>query len=256
MIAPIVVLLLCFTSSVVASENRNLTELPPWVKNCPSDFAVGKYMKDNSVKHHDHLFHKIYQKVVMNDISPASDGESLDAVEHFFWNVKKGVVIELGAIDGTPVSGSMTYWMERILQWKRILIEANPGNIVRSLEENTGAFIVNAAICDSTKPLHYRTGSSTSGIVEFMAPDFLRVFHKDLYEAGSPPGDVSSIKDFSRFERITEIGCASITDILKAAKVNHVNYFILDVEVTVTVLFDIISFFCWTGCRVGCFTLS
>jgi hypothetical protein len=232
--------LLCFTSSVASEHrnHRNLTELPSWVKNCPSDFAAGKYMKDNSVKRPEnvHLFHKVYQKVVMNDISPASDGESLDAVEHFFWNVKKGVVIELGAIDGTPISGSMTYWMERILQWKRILIEANPETLNRSVEENPGAFIVNAAICDSPKPLHYRGGSSTSGIVEFMNPDFVRAFHKDIYEAGSPPGDVSSIKDFSRFEKMTEIRCATITEILKAAKVNHVNYFLLDVEVTMTVL--------------------
>eukprot|EP00596_Hydrurales_sp_CCMP1899_P006569 CAMPEP_0119053892 /NCGR_PEP_ID=MMETSP1177-20130426/74715_1 /TAXON_ID=2985 /ORGANISM="Ochromonas sp, Strain CCMP1899" /LENGTH=61 /DNA_ID=CAMNT_0007033963 /DNA_START=220 /DNA_END=402 /DNA_ORIENTATION=- len=45
------------------------------------------------------------------------DGEVVDALEHFFWGMRDGVAMELGGLDGTPNTRSMTYEYEKHLNW-------------------------------------------------------------------------------------------------------------------------------------------
>jgi hypothetical protein len=54
------------------------------------------------------------------------DGENVDVLEHFFWGQIDGIAMELGALDGTPTTRSMTYTLEAALGWRRVLIEGNP----------------------------------------------------------------------------------------------------------------------------------
>jgi hypothetical protein len=54
------------------------------------------------------------------------DGENVDVLEHFFWGQVDGIAMELGALDGTPTTRSMTYTLEAALGWRRVLIEGNP----------------------------------------------------------------------------------------------------------------------------------
>jgi hypothetical protein len=63
-----------------------------------------------------------------------------------------------------------------------------------------------------------------------MNPGFLKRFHTRIYEAGNPKGDITTINDLYKFPEITPIQCFPLKKVLKEAKVNHINLFILDVE--------------------------
>jgi hypothetical protein len=54
-----------------------------------------------------------------------TDGEFVDVMEHFFWAIGNGIAMELGALDGSPKTRSMTYHLEGF-QWRRILVDGNP----------------------------------------------------------------------------------------------------------------------------------
>lgn len=72
-----------------------------------------------------------------------------------------------------------------------------------------------------------------SGILEFMAPNFMKWFHTPIYNAGVPPGNVSAIVDWSVFPTVQRIDCLSLTSVLHHAGVTHINFFILDTEVSI-----------------------
>lgn len=55
-----------------------------------------------------------------------TDGEHVDAIEHFFWGKTHGIAMELGSLCGSPNSRSMTYEYEKSMGWRRILIEGDP----------------------------------------------------------------------------------------------------------------------------------
>ena len=80
----------------------------------------------------------------------AQDGEQVDAVDHFFWGMEGGVVMELGALDGRPESSSVSYDFID-LGWKRILIEGNPSYEEALKTGATDAYAVVSAVCSSPK---------------------------------------------------------------------------------------------------------
>ena len=55
-----------------------------------------------------------------------TDGEHVDALEHFFWGKTHGIAMELGALCGSSNSRSMTYEYEKSMGWRRILVEGDP----------------------------------------------------------------------------------------------------------------------------------
>ena len=46
-------------------------------------------------------------------VYPSTDGEQIDVVEHYFWGRENGTVLELGALDGSPHSQSMSYDLQK-----------------------------------------------------------------------------------------------------------------------------------------------
>ena len=163
----------------------------------------------------------------------------VDAVEHFFWGQWNGTVIELGALDGSPWTNSMTHEYELSFGWKRILIEGNPNYRQALLERNPNAFIVNAAICETQRTVHFATSPFVGGIVEFMALSFLMRFHGEIYEAGTPPGNITSTKWDTVLQYAKPIECIPLSHVLAKAHVSHINYLILDVEVRTKILITI-----------------
>lgn len=140
--------------------------------------------------------------------------------------------MELGALDGSPHTRSMTYEYEKSLGWKRILIDANP--IYRHLmaERSPLAFGAIAAICEFHQKVHFRSAEYVGGIIEFMGTNFMKDYHHDIYDAGIPPGNVSSINwDNFKDKKVSEVDCMPLNHILQKIHVQHVNFFILDVEV-------------------------
>jgi hypothetical protein len=122
--------------------------------------------------------------IELNLVDGSSDGECVDAFEHFFWQMEGGVVIELGALDGSRDTNSQSLMFEKF-GWKRILIEANPLHR-NGLKKQLASFAVSAAICSDEKTLHYSLPNDpkyqmTGGIVEFMQPIFVKQYHKEIF---------------------------------------------------------------------------
>eukprot|EP01038_Epipyxis_sp_PR26KG_P005995 gene5995-8254_t len=162
-----------------------------------------------------------------------TDGETTDSVEHFFWGQRNGVAMELGALDGSPNTRSMTFDYEKVLGWKRILIEGDPKYRNSMIENSPLAFSVNAAICEQAAKVHFLSADYTGGIAEFMGNDFMKTYHRDIYDAATIPGNISSINWESlegKNRKVSVIECLPLSLILKKAKVKHINWFILDVE--------------------------
>lgn len=179
----------------------------------------------------------------------------------------------MGALDGTHRTGSVTKSLE-MLNWKRILVEANPIHR-KALSLNHDAYCVSAAVCSVEQKVHYISQKTFSGILEFMAPIYLQKFFPILYQESltlSPSLPLNSSQsntnttsshnnstvtsspqtpslspnilinetattisisqiNFTRHRNyITEIDCFSLTKIFSAARITHIDLFILDIE--------------------------
>ena len=231
--------LLCLLGVLQESQARQLfnqtgLDIPPWLINYPKifhDHHVNGSLEDikNDTEAMISFQTSIQYQLDHHTNGVINDGEVVDALEHFFWGLKGGVSIELGALDGTAKTHSMTYEYEKSLGWRRILIDANP--TYRSLLplNSPASFSANAAICANQTTVHYVIAEYVGGIVEFMAKPFLRQFHAQLYHAGIPPGNLSSL-NYDLYPKVKVVQCIPLSHILHKAHVNHVNYFVLDVE--------------------------
>ena len=140
----------------------------------------------------------------------------MDALEHFFWNVKGGIAIELGALDGTNNTRSQSAVFEEV-GWRRILIEGNPLYRTR-LATQKEAFTVNVAACKSRQTVHYLSHYSTdmtSGIAEFMTPFHLHTYFKPLSKAIRKVHGIANITDWSSHQngmyKISEVPCVPMS---------------------------------------------
>ena len=225
---------------------------PLWEVNNPIFFRI-----NNSINHNGQLLD------VRNDVSNMTffetisqwhldrtdvytDGEVVDAMEHFFWGKRNGIAMELGALDGSPGTRSMTYEYEKSLGWKRILIEGDPQYRVNLLAKSPEAYSVNAAICERHSIVHYANAEYIGGILEFMAYDFLKEYHNNIFNSGIPPGNLSSI-NWDDFPTVATVDCIPLGIIFHRTHIRHVNFFILDVEggeleVLRSINFDVIRF--------------
>jgi len=84
---------------------------------------------------------------------PYSDGEWIDAVSNFFWGQRDGIVLEMGAVDGS-VSTSVSLAMED-LGWHRVLIEGNPKLAKRLKETAPQSLAFSTAVCERAHRVHY-----------------------------------------------------------------------------------------------------
>jgi hypothetical protein len=95
------------------------------------------------------------------------------------------------------------------------------------------AFSFCSAVCEKESTVHFSTTDYAGGILEFMGTDFMKSYHKDVFDACTPPGNISSVADWSlvKLERpVIKIPCLPLAMLLRRARVSHVNFFILDVE--------------------------
>lgn len=228
-----------FYSSTATAENwsrsLDVNNAPLWLVNLPSIFEgeskLGELF-DNRQNSEQMKFFSNYIDEMLPRIDGFTDGECIDALEHFFWGMTNGLAIELGALDGSPKSRSMTYDYEDRFSWNRILIEGNPRYREDLRKNSPKSFAAVAAICEKHMQVHFKPVEYVGGILEFMSIDFLKSYHKTIYDAGNPPGNVSSINWEMISENVLIVDCMPMAHILHKAKVNHVNYFILDVEVS------------------------
>lgn len=206
-----------------------------WLINSPPDFHnrsahLGDGLVDVREKP-DEI--KRYADIVdyfLPRVDGFTDGEVVDALEHFFWGQKHGLAIELGALDGSPGTKSQTHEYEKNLDWRRILVEGDPTYKAALLRESPKAFVVNAAICSDHSKIHFSDQAYTGGILEFMSTEFFKTYHPTVYNAGTPPGNLASV-DWSKHPHVKMVDCIPMSTVLHKARARHVNYFVLDVEV-------------------------
>ena len=169
-----------------------------------------------------------------------TDGESTDALEHYFYGLDNGISMELGAVDGSRKFGSQTIVFDS-LNWGRILVEGNYAHrdSLLKLNETCG---VSAAICKKAGIVHYVSHS-------FMSESFIKSFfhgrnsiYTTLYgehhsKSVSNTNINSNIQPhipnyslLDGFPNVKKIPCIPLHAVLKRANVSHINFFILDVE--------------------------
>ena len=213
-------------------EHAKMAEIPSWIVNYPPAFAHrlpgSRDVRNNPDEMNSFLD---YYNATIHGPKVGVDGENVDVVEHFFWGLKDGVSIELGALDGSVREGSMTYELHGKLNWNRIIIEADPIHRENMKIRSPDAYAINAAICKKDQLVHYSHRGYVGGILELMSDEFMKSFAPAVYQAGTPPGNLSSIQDWTKVKQgVTEIRCLPISKILSYAHIHHVNYFLLDVE--------------------------
>lgn len=218
-----------FSSSSSTDGNEQpawlVNEPEAWQQNVHSGVLVDARNNDTRVTQ----FANFADYNVMR-VNGFTDGEIIDAVEHFFWGKIGGVAMELGALDGSLNSNSMTYDLEESFQWNRILIEGDPKYRPGMIKHSPKSFSVNGLICEDTAKMHFALSDYVGGVLEFMADEFMKTYHKEVYEAGTPPGNVSSVNWASIKSNVAELYCMPLQHVMHRAHVKHVNFFILDVE--------------------------
>lgn len=143
----------------------------------------------------------------------SQDGEDLYAYEHFFYNVKGGVFVELGALDGVMYANSLFF--EKNLGWRGVLIEASSKNFPNLIQNRPSAVCVQSAVCDRHRLVHFveHANPCCGGVAEFMTPDFIQKFHPQM-----------------NISKLPVIPCLPLSEILEQFDIVHVQFLSLDVE--------------------------
>lgn len=177
------------------------------------------------------------------------DFESLYAIENYFWSVGNGVTLELGALDGSNANAEAPSQTADFVDfgWSRVIIDANPHFRNRMKRFSRDAFSVNAAICrpNMERDVHfvYQSGpkSPSAGIVEFISPSFIAEFYPYLAS-----NLTRGLENLPQGVEATKVSCLPLQKILDHALVQHINFFVLDVE---GAEFEILQSISWTHVR-------
>lgn len=202
-----------------------------WVLNYPHDFHnrtahLGDKMEDVRRDHKELEQFKAFIDRTLPHVEALTDGEEVDAIEHYFWGQKQGLAIELGAMDGSAKTKSQTVDMEKIFGWRRILVEGNPAFSADVVKMFPNSFSVNAVICAHHSHVHFVDAPHTGGILDFMPNNTMKAHFPHLYNQAG----VSAI-DVSKHPDVREVDCLPLSSVLHKARTRHVHYFILSVQV-------------------------
>ncbi|XP_061176777.1 uncharacterized protein LOC133185516 [Saccostrea echinata] len=123
--------------------------------------------------------------------------------------VKKdgGFFVDIGAHDGQFLSN--TLWLERKHSWTGLLIEANPDLCRRIDQLKRHAWRMCACLSNTQKTVSFIKGDGVGGVEEHI--------------------DQHHIKMLNKQNKIT-VPCFSLEDALNTIKVNHIDFYSLDVE--------------------------
>eukprot|EP01036_Dinobryon_divergens_P028849 gene28849-37857_t len=194
-----------------------------WLLNYPDEFrlstSLGQLLDVRSDAENMTIFKQFIDRILPS-IDGCTDGEVVDGIEKYFWGMRNGLAMEIGALDDTPSTHSMTFAFENSFGWKRILVDANPVYRGQLPMKSPAAFSANAALCEHHSTVHFVAAEYIGGIVEFMGPGFLKGYHPSIYNAGVPPGNISSV-DWSATKNVTAVDCVPLNLLLRKARVTH-----------------------------------
>jgi FkbM family methyltransferase len=152
-----------------------------------------------------------FQDCALQDSPSYSQSNEDQALFHRYFRsplVCHGVFVEIGALDGIRYSNS--YFFERALGWKSILIEANPISYEQLVRNRPGAINVHAAMCPGRDTAFIGTGA-TGGVVGTMSSAH---GHAWLHNT----------------DKAIRVPCKTFNDIFSRHGITHINVFVVDVE--------------------------
>ena len=132
-------------------------------------------------------------------------------LNEFFHNVCGGRYIEMGALDGERYSNSLFF--NRALDWKGLLVEADPNNYKKLIENRKNELVtpVHAAVCDKKQDVHwvsYAHGGAVGGILEFAPKHFKDQWWNEKLIRNAPVIKCLPLNDIVRNANIDENGHA------------------------------------------------
>jgi hypothetical protein len=211
------------------------TSHPDWVVHAPQEFrhaANVSRMSRLETTNYTEANHQAFFNYHIPRTDGFTDGELIDVVEHFFWGKQRGLAMDLGALDGTSATRSMTQELEQTFGWRRILVEGNPTYAKALKARSFNAFSVSAAICGNEGKVHYSGTAYVGGILEFMDQKFLQQYHPAIFNAQQIKGNISTV-DWTApaiAALSKEIDCVPLSMVLHKAHTHYINFFVLDVE--------------------------
>lgn len=236
MLFPVVIscicVLVCTVFIAAASNAEDISVHGAWVLNYPHDFHnrtahLGDKMEDARRDQTRIEQFKSFIDRTLPNVEAQTDGEEVDAIEHYFWGQRQGLAIELGAMDGSAGTKSQTVDMEKLFGWRRILIEGNPAFSKDVVKSFPNAFSINAVICAHHASVHFVDAPHTGGILEYMPNNTVKEHFPQLYN----PAGVSAI-DVSKHTEVRKADCLPLSTVAHKARTRHVHYFILSVQVS------------------------
>lgn len=228
----VVLVLCCLTLLCKGRGNCNEEASPKWLVNLP------RYMenKDFSISHlkQHHYLDKAFSNYVDDNIDKengVSDGEFIDAVEHFFWGQTHGLALELGAADGSMTKRSVSSYLEKNFDWRRVLIDGNPVYLDDLKLNSHQAISVSAVVCDDIQhPKHFALRPLVGGIIEYMSAPFLRRFYPDILKGFKAYGSLDKFDWLELDTQVNTVTCTRLSDILSYLRIKHINWLVLDAE--------------------------
>lgn len=151
-----------------------------------------------------------------------------------------GTYIEMGAMNGKTFSN--TWVLNKELDWKGVLIEANPTSAAKLSQNRPNELAtVNAAVCDVHQKLHFmddKQGGSTSGFWEFTSDGFKKTWWKsqdieDTIEVDCYPMDFllnKHVPDVTFFDVYSLDVEGSELKVLHSIDFNRVGFGVLVIE--------------------------
>lgn len=148
--------------------------------------------------------------------SLSQDAEEQYAYSQFFYGRTGGTFLEMGALDGFLFSN--TYALESEMGWHGVLIEASPSSFAALARNRPQQVAVHVAVCGKPQTVHYADEGNECcrGIAEFMSMPFRERWHPQL--AGG------------NFSGLPSVPCVPLGFVLGLVGIQHVNFYILDVE--------------------------
>lgn len=138
----------------------------------------------------------------------------------WFNGLCNGTYIEMGALDGLTFSNS--YLFEKQLAWSGVLIELSPSDYEKLKVNRPDNILINAAVCNERKKIHYLTNHKTGtgavdGIYEFMPESFRSRWWNEVTLEN--PGN-----------QVKEIDCIPLSELLEKTPYTYFDFYSLDVE--------------------------
>ena len=161
-------------------------------------------------------------EIALEDIvhfSMAQDQEDQFLIKHYFNGLCGGTYVELGGLDGVRFSNSHLF--HHGLGWKGMLIEPNPKSFAALQKNRPKDDTFNFAICSRSSEVTFVDSGegAVTGVIEFMAPSFVRDWHGRTAEKNT---------------EYTKIRCEPFSKILERSFLNTgvkiIDFLSLDVE--------------------------